>query len=128
MDATEELDDGTRIARRGTLWYMFDGSGPVGRGYHAIEPAPVDDFYFATRGSRTFVVDARGTPVSAGYHSIEYLGDGEFRGTEGASQETFGLPADARADEAEPETESGDDAPGASGASAGDETRSDGGE
>ena len=97
MEETEELDDGTRIARRGALWYVLDGTDdPAGDGYHDIEPAPVEGFCYATRGSRTFVVDARGTRVSAGYHSIEYLGDGEFRGSEGASEETFALPADVR--------------------------------
>lgn len=99
MWQTEELDDGTRVVRRGALWYLLDDGAPVGRGYHDIEPAPVPGFYVAARGARKFVVDARGARVSAGYHEIEHLGDGEFRGTDGASEETFSLPADARADE-----------------------------
>lgn len=116
MRETEELDDGTRIARRGALWHLLDESGdPVGGGYHEIEPAPVADFYYATRGSRTFVVDARGTRVSAGYHEIEYLGGGEFRGTDGASEEAFALPADAPEGSDSPGDGSGTDASGAPG-------------
>ncbi len=115
MRQTEELDDGTRVVRRGALWYLLGDGDPVGQGYHDIEPAPVPGFYVATRGARKFVVDARGARISAGYHEIEHLGDGEFRGTDGASEETFSLPADARADE-ESETGGGGD----DGASAGD--------